>query len=698
MKKDLTDGVKYYISKGNTKKAIDILLREIETSDSMLDQVLLISGEYNSIQADYVKGLFDESKKTNKINKINARLLSLVTGNNTTDATISIPKDLNHIPYINEEKLIGREDELLLMESKLNGRPLLVYGIRGIGKTTLCKGYLSHYRNNYNYVLWIDATNGIKESMVCDQTLTANLGSHIFEFVNSKIPQLDQSFNQITEKLKNLKPESIRTQKNLIIFDNVKDFKELLRVQGLFPKSQWEIIITSFEYSPNYEENNIHVDTLDNQNAKKLFLANSKWIIKKYDESTLNFILAKVGHHTLTIDLLGKACATNPDYNLDKIFSLLSQNNFDKPNFNLEIRTGHNQYEKSVKLYSYIESIFEFNKLDGNEEIILEVFSILPPIKISGSVLLDGFSPINIRFNKLIYFLNVTLNIFSKEKTMLYDRNGLINSINSLLEKGWLSHDGDKYKCSEIIREIVYQKVKKSPLMVNLYEKILNRISVNTHYNGDFFNSFMICNNIINLLESRKENVIYEKHLNTYYIRAALNLGNIGLTPVAKFFMEKCTGYIKNKPIEYKVHFFIEEARIYLIENDIKTFNSKLKIIQSIISKIELNKSNSNAYIRYNNLLGNAASRKGNNEQAIKYYLKAISICDKFDPYSLEKCRIHSNIGKTYFQIKEYIKSREHLLESLALSKKIYGNNEHPYDKENLKTLKKVNRFLKLQL
>ncbi|PGH05348.1 hypothetical protein AJ79_06817 [Helicocarpus griseus UAMH5409] len=101
-------------------------------------------------------------------NEKHAELLSLMKAfkaNNIHDNVLPC----YHIPYGINERVIGRENELNQVADALDphkgsrqSRSLALYGMGGVGKTSIALQYVNNARKQYDAIFWISADNGVK--------------------------------------------------------------------------------------------------------------------------------------------------------------------------------------------------------------------------------------------------------------------------------------------------------------------------------------------------------------------------------------------------------------------------------------------------------------------------------------------------------------------------------------------------------
>ena len=704
MTKGTKEFVKKLISKGKIEKAINHLISQNNLDEDILNQVIHLSGEFHKLEEGILHDIISNEEKTIRRNKLSASLLKLVSIYNSQNIKKnyhSDDKDLTSIPFVNH-KVIGREKEIELIKNKFNHEQvLLIHGIRGVGKSTIVKSFLNTYRENFNYAIWLDVLDDVRESIIGNYELLINIGfQNGIIPINSKISTQnirDVKFDIVYTKLKQFRSDVQRSKKNILILDDIKDFHELKTTISKFPKTHWVILITSYQYFDYFKSNNILLNPLSENEAILLFKENVSKNINIDSENIIKLILQEIGNHTLTIELLGKMFSQSPDIDLAKLLFLLQRKNRNSKHFDLEIETEHNNYETPIKIFSYIEQVFDLNNLAANEQIILEIFALLPSISIKGTTLLFGFGGFPKILYKLNQFIHYLENIFSRNNNVYLDRVGLINSINSLVRKGWLVKSENEYKCHEIIREIVFEKLKKKEknYFFIFYEHVIRRIRAMFHTEGKYMQSFLISYNLIELYNTKRNNLGVSKKLKNYYTYAIIDLGNTGLSPIAlELINDGKTFFISRKNSEKDI-WMVECLKIYILENNHKLYKETRIIIEELMKEYPLNRSNYNFYVKYHRFLGLYYERKNNTSQALIELKKGIKICEDMDQKGIPHIRCLAQLGNIYFLKKDHNKAKLHIEKSLLLSKTYFGHNNHPVDLLYSEKLVKIKKELK---
>ena len=281
-------------------------------------------------------------------------------------------KFLTAIPPIYTDEVIGRERDLEEMNTLLeySDKPILVNGVGGIGKTTITKAFVEMHKDEFDHILWVDASDGFKEGMIRDPALLKNLGLEHLESTDE-----EYLCKVILNSLQNLEG------KNLMIVD---DAGVQLGVElDLLPSGEkWRVLVTSRSKIRRFA--GYHLGILSRASGQRLF---TKYYLGKTEEESLGKLLEYIGYHTLTIELLAKTLESN--FELDSVEDLhqyLVEHSMDAEVLSIEVETGHKK--ESLSATKHLVSAFKLSGLSKEELWMMQQFSVMPAINIEGKELL----------------------------------------------------------------------------------------------------------------------------------------------------------------------------------------------------------------------------------------------------------------------------------------------------------------------
>ena len=262
------------------------------------------------------------------------------------------------------KQVIGRNDQLLQLRRLLNAQyaPVVIYGIRGIGKTTLSQFFVEKYSHDYDHILLLEQRRDFEDVLLGDRILHHNLGidSNLLKGNATKdIPIILNYLNNLPGK-------------NLIVIDNVDESIE--QWLDKLPLN-WHRLITSNYKIEHCEMFNLPLFNL--QEAKQLFYTYYK---RGEENDIVEQILHTIGFHTLTTELIAKL-ANVIDQSLDHLLQALKKREI---NIEEEVRIWHNKDQKVSNVFFYLREMFDIEDTISKSAVpvtpILKSFAALPPM------------------------------------------------------------------------------------------------------------------------------------------------------------------------------------------------------------------------------------------------------------------------------------------------------------------------------
>lgn len=223
-----------------------------------------------------------------------------------------------------EGDIIGREELLQQIDEQLSPElPLLLRGIIGMGKTTAAIAYCNNegYTKKYNYVIWVDATEGILFSIA--KALEASM-----EFRGLfKSSEYDQ--DSVLPQLKTL------LGNNLLVIDNANNRNDLLAFTSRWIEHKMEtpcLVISRCNLSGR---GLVSVNPLSLDDAGLLY---QKFNQNVFQEESFKEIHEYINGNVLLLELLAKFANSSPQIEstaqlLEYLRSNASAPLFDDPTF-----------------------------------------------------------------------------------------------------------------------------------------------------------------------------------------------------------------------------------------------------------------------------------------------------------------------------------------------------------------------------
>ena len=341
---------------------------------------------------------------------------------NKVELQDAYPKELNAFARFRPDSLVGRELLIGQIHEKFNDfNIVLLQGVGGIGKTVIAKSYLEIYKEHYDHLAYIDASDSLISAIV------------------KRLSSFETTFNyndgiSIAENLSNLINKLYLIKNTLLIIDNCDNEIELRQLKGDLESLNWKILITSRTLPPTYAEEVINVTHISSNDAFALFVKNYGRKVTEIDSTIIERILLKIKYHTKLTIILGKAAHNNPLLKLEELADRVNKEMYNEDKINILVALDTEEH----KVYDFLLLLFEPELLTLEQKRYLKYFTILPSIEISVEHLVN-----------------------------LYERNekhgSFINIINKLVEKGWVESYNNYFRIHPVI-----QLVTKNKLVINV--------------------------------------------------------------------------------------------------------------------------------------------------------------------------------------------------------------------------------------
>ncbi len=573
----------------------------------------------------------------------------------------------------------GRQNELAKIHKELEKNDIVfVYGVGGIGKSELTKKYIDEHKDDYQAIVFISYNGDIINSLISG-----------VEFSRTNI-----NGGTVKKRYKNWKSalRSCDISNGLIVIDGVdKKCSGFNDTIDFLAEMGFKLLISSrIKSHSGYQTIEIKAE-----NSDKLFeffieiaeLNSSELSIEERD--TIYSILSTVDNHTMAIELLALQYK-NSLKDLTTYYADL-QNGIDKTKAKVNFRKDSIDDAFETTNY-FIDALFDLSELDRKAIELFKVLCLAPA---------DGI--------KIVHLIKA-----------LNSDEDIINTINQLVNLGWIQRVGKKIQLHAVIDELILINFTPSFDEENqkkYIEFIINNIEFClTDYNQvrEYLDYLLGYANKIKRISDKKGS--------NKYTEIARLLLNYGLYDLALSVAQYGADVFKNSHGEstpYLVAIYNEIANLYtkkgnqeqallyceyafailqkqhgenaleasknctnfgLVYSEKGDFKKALDYFKRALEILEADDGKDLQFLAmaYNNI-GAAYSKFGDTGEALKYYEKAfplmVSIHGKYHPDMAANC---NNIAIEYLKQFKFDKALEFHQYALEIRKKVYGEN-HPY-------------------
>lgn len=305
--------------------------------------------KFNEFKKDYLNSgieihLIDGDQLITRMNDvgISDKWFQIVDNRNLT----------NPAPKVCAEFLCRTEIDEIINNIRNKDEHQLLWGIGGIGKTTILKKIYSILKDEYDCVGWIEYTN----NLMADFVNAANIG-------DGDPKQIEKQLLCSLNKKKN--------QRNLIFVDNVNELYFEDKTRKIIEQNSTLVITSRIAEIVGYNSYEIH--SFSPEGCLKLF---EKYYRKELNETKRNLIyklIDKISRHTLLIELVARA-ARKEFMPFDTFINKIIENGIDVSN--VRIQSGHDI--QKISIIEHLQNLYNIVKLCEEERRILLNFIVVP--------------------------------------------------------------------------------------------------------------------------------------------------------------------------------------------------------------------------------------------------------------------------------------------------------------------------------
>ena len=363
------------------------------------------------------------------------------------------PLILTAKPPLPPEEYIDRNEEKIILEKLKKVKKLvLVNGIGGIGKSTVCRRVFHSVDNRP--LAWVVYN-----------------GKNLLDDFKKQLlyPKDDRDWEKKFIKF----IEQDIDENGIIFIDNLNATEEEEKYLSKLSNAKCSIVCTSrIEKFSHYEV--VPIDYFDEYKCIELF---NKYYQKKCDEEYIGEIIRRAGNHTLVIEILAKI-ANAENYSLEELYYELVNKGFDLEG----IASVEN---KEDTLIGHLCRTFNFDKLNDTHKMILYCLAILPV----------QWIPYGIK-----KWLSLSNNF----------------NINYLVKHAWFESSEKGYYMHPVVKEVVKRKIiLEKTIILSLLKGIVDDISYNENPDYDKSKMLIsFVESILNFIQDEKGEIVTQAFYN----------------------------------------------------------------------------------------------------------------------------------------------------------------------------------------
>lgn len=539
------------------------------------------------------------------------------------------PKEIylvgTQIPW--EEFFVGREKELgLIHESLQKNHILFLSGIGGIGKSLLAKQYARNYKASYDTIAfltyggsWIALINDNKNLLIA----------------NFERQQEETEEEYCGRKMAKLK--EICDERTLLIIDNLNDdefsdnenelWQELLKLRC-------RLLFTTRLNSWDYPQMEIQeLDTLEKQ--MKLFqhycdIEDGEQ--KKAAEEMIHY----VDSHTLIIELIAKQIKAAFSTPVDML-RLLKENGICDSGQE-KIKHRKDNIQRTQTLYGHIRMLFDIAELAEDEIYVLTNMALIPVKGVSANSFVQWCELQN------------------------------FDTVNMLLEKGWIQRQADRLKMHPVISAIGLEVLKEREADC---ETLLDNLICVDVSALEMEERCLYVETLENIILCLEKNGIEMCELIFLCGILAEELSGFARTKEALRYMEMACDLKKQLLVieesdEVSLMLNADVGYVHIANGAYKEAEEKYKKILRICRQIHQEETESCA-IAYLNL-GMLYTSVGRYDKSLKYTNGALKIYKGLpEDFGEEIALAYNNLGLAYIQKDEFKNAERNLLQGVEI-------------------------------
>ncbi len=357
--------------------------------------IVLVIGKKDEFKKDFslkrnfdfvhTRDVWDLDKLGKELSNLNQQKLEELD-KYLTDALTRVPPNerslrLKFPSVLDQDAFIGRETELEMLEKKINdgsNAPIVLYGLGGMGKTTLVARFCADYEcGNVYYVRFRDSFT---------QTVALGVASGMQGYSDRK-PDAVRDYTEAMDRLR------MCDKNDILVIDNADApdgmFSELQKDPAYHELRELDLrlIITT----RCAVDRAIEVGAMKKERLHDIFFKHGLHL----QTNEMNDLIETVRGHTMTVDLIARTLKWNRRLTVAQLLEVMRDGTLADQNFR-PVSTDRNGDVEQEQIYEHLRKLFNVSKISGAGKMLLR-YAVLLPEDGMALKLFDAALPIEIR-------------------------------------------------------------------------------------------------------------------------------------------------------------------------------------------------------------------------------------------------------------------------------------------------------------